>query len=258
MVHQQQPFKSRMRQRQNIGTAKGSRMGNLVLKCNKCHLHHNGSCTQRCRKCNKIGHFARDCRNTGNTNVANTQKGNGATPKGNGCFECGAPGHFKRDCPKLKNKDGGNGNAQGWVYAVGNAEKRGNAPGNPDANVVTGHPFNIDLMPVELGSFDVIIGMDWLRRCHAVIVFLAQISARKEEDKSERKQIADVPIVQDFPEVFPEDLPGLPLARPVEFQIDLIPGATPVARAPYRLAPSEMKELSGQLQELSDKGFIRP
>ncbi|GKG42061.1 putative reverse transcriptase domain-containing protein, partial [Tanacetum coccineum] len=60
----------------------------------------------------------RDCRNTGNANVANTQKGNGATPKGNGCFECGAPGHFKRDCPKLKNKDGGNGNAQGWVCRI--------------------------------------------------------------------------------------------------------------------------------------------
>ncbi|GKE97859.1 putative reverse transcriptase domain-containing protein, partial [Tanacetum coccineum] len=77
-------------------------------------------------------------KNTGNTNVANTQKGNGAAPKGNGCFECGAQGHFKRDCPKLKNKDGGNRNAQGGVYAVGNAEKKGNAPGNPDANVVTG------------------------------------------------------------------------------------------------------------------------
>ncbi|GKE87256.1 putative reverse transcriptase domain-containing protein [Tanacetum coccineum] len=64
--------------------------------------------------------------------------------------------------------------------------------------------------------------------------------------------------MSDFLEVFPEDLPGLPLARPVEFQIDLIPGAAPVARAPYRLAPSEMKELSEQLQELSDKGFIRP
>ncbi|GJX51919.1 putative reverse transcriptase domain-containing protein [Tanacetum coccineum] len=89
-------------------------------------------------------------------------------------------------------------------------------------------------------------------------VFLAQISAKKEEDKSERKQIEDVPIVRDFPEVFPEDLPGLPPARSVEFQIDLIPGAAPVARAPYRLAPSEMKELSEQLQELSDKGFIRP
>ncbi|GKG08196.1 hypothetical protein Tco_0334028, partial [Tanacetum coccineum] len=86
-------------------------------------------------------------------------------------------------------------------------------------------------------------------------VFLAQISAKKEEDKSEGKH---VPIVRDFPEVFPEDLLGLPSARPVEFQIDLIPGAVPVARAPYRLAPSEMKELSEQLQEISDKGFIRP
>ncbi|GJS77589.1 putative reverse transcriptase domain-containing protein [Tanacetum coccineum] len=88
--------------------------------------------------------------------------------------------------------------------------------------------------------------------------FLAQISATKEEDKSEGKQVKDVPIVRDFPEVFPEDLPGLPPVRPVEFQIDLIPGAAPVARAPYCLAPSEMKELSEQLQELSDKGFIRP
>ncbi|GKF52894.1 hypothetical protein Tco_0159804, partial [Tanacetum coccineum] len=89
-------------------------------------------------------------------------------------------------------------------------------------------------------------------------IFLAQISAKKEEDKSEGKQLKDVPIVRDFSEVFPEDFPGLPPARPVEFQIDLIPGAAPVARAPYQLAPSEMKELSEQLQELSDKGFIRP
>ncbi|GJZ88379.1 putative reverse transcriptase domain-containing protein [Tanacetum coccineum] len=320
----------------------------------------------------RVGHLARDCKSSGNTNVANAQRDNRAIPKGNGCFECGALGHFKRDCPKLKNKDGGNGNAQGWVYAVGNAEKNGNASRNSYSNVVTvtfllnnryasilfdtcadrsfiatvfsslidiaptplensydveladgkivrvdtimrgctlnflSHPFNIDLMPVELGSFDIIIGMDWLRRCHAMIVcdeklvripyggetlifhgdksnnrresrltiiscskaqeymakgcqiFLAQISAKKEEDKSEGKKLKDVPIVRDFPEVFLEDLPGLPPARPVELQIDLIPGVAPVARAPYRLAPSEMKELSEQLQELSDKGFIRP
>nr|GEV83916.1 putative reverse transcriptase domain-containing protein [Tanacetum cinerariifolium] len=89
-------------------------------------------------------------------------------------------------------------------------------------------------------------------------IFMAQISAKKEEDKSEGKQLKDVQIVWDFLEVFLEDLTGLPPARPVEFQIDLIQRATPVARAPYQLAPSEMKELSEQLQELSDKGFIRP
>ncbi|GJV22535.1 putative reverse transcriptase domain-containing protein [Tanacetum coccineum] len=161
-------------------------------------------------------------------------------------------------------------------------------------------------MPVELGSFDVIIGMDWLAKYHAVIVcaekivripfgdeilivrgdgssnkhgtrlniisctkaqeyltkgchvFLANITATKDEDKSKEKRLEDVPVVQEFPEVFPEDLPGIPPTRQVEFRIDLVPGATPVARAPYRLAPSEMKELAEQLQELTDKGFIRP
>nr|GEU90410.1 hypothetical protein [Tanacetum cinerariifolium] len=76
-------------------------------------------------------------------------------------------------------------------------------------------------------------------------------------DKSEKKRLEDVPIVRNFPEVFLEELPGLPPNRPVEFQIDLVPSAAPVARAPYRLAPSEMKELAEQLKELSDKGFIR-
>ncbi|GJU18825.1 putative reverse transcriptase domain-containing protein, partial [Tanacetum coccineum] len=168
------------------------------------------------------------------------------------------------------------------------------------------HPFNIDLMPVEVGSFDVIIDMDWLAKYHALIIcdeklvrvpfgdkilifhgdgsnnghesrlniisctktqkyllkgcpiFLAHVTMKKTEDKSKEKRLDDVPIVQDFPKVFPDDLPGIPPTRQVEFQIDLIPSAAPVARAPYRLAPSEMKELSDQLKELSDKGFIRP
>ncbi|GJW60590.1 putative reverse transcriptase domain-containing protein [Tanacetum coccineum] len=161
-------------------------------------------------------------------------------------------------------------------------------------------------MPVELGSFDVIIGMDWLSMYHAIIayaekiiripwgsetlivhgdrsnqrnetrlniisctktqkyllkghhVFLAHVTTKETKDKSGEKRLKDVPIVRDFPKVFPKELPGLPPTRQVEFQIDLMPGAAPVARAPYRLAPSEMKELSEQLQELSDKGFIRP
>ncbi|GJR67635.1 hypothetical protein Tco_0013700 [Tanacetum coccineum] len=89
-------------------------------------------------------------------------------------------------------------------------------------------------------------------------VFLANVTTKETEDESEKKRLEDVPIIQYFPDVFPKDLLGLPLTRQVEFQIDLIPGVAPVARAPYRLAPSEMKELSEQLKELSDKGFIRP
>ncbi|GKF53958.1 hypothetical protein Tco_0160868, partial [Tanacetum coccineum] len=89
-------------------------------------------------------------------------------------------------------------------------------------------------------------------------VFLAHVTTKEVEDKSEKKGLEDVPIVRDFSKVFPEDLPCLPPTRQVEFQIDLIPGVALVARAPYRLAPSKMKELSKQLKELSDKGFIRP
>ncbi|GKF12889.1 hypothetical protein Tco_0050815 [Tanacetum coccineum] len=89
-------------------------------------------------------------------------------------------------------------------------------------------------------------------------IFLVQVTKKETEGKSKEKQLEDVPTVRDFPEVFSEDLPGLPPTRQVEFQIDLVPGAAPVARAPYRLASSELQELSTQLQELSDRGFIRP
>nr|GFB55833.1 putative reverse transcriptase domain-containing protein [Tanacetum cinerariifolium] len=143
------------------------------------------------------------------------------------------------------------------------------------------HPFNIDLIPVEMGSFDVIIGMDWLSRYQAVIVcadkivrilwgretlishgdgsnqekearlniiscaktqkymlkgchvFLAHVTTKEAEGKSKKKRLENVLIILDFPEVFLEDLPGLPLTRQVVFQIDLIPDAAPVARAPY-------------------------
>ena len=71
-------------------------------------------------------------------------------------------------------------------------------------------------------------------------------------------KIETIPVVNEFPDVFPEDLPGLPLDRDVEFTIDVMPGTAPISKAPYRMAPAEMKELKTQLQELLDKGFIRP
>ncbi|GJS47998.1 putative reverse transcriptase domain-containing protein [Tanacetum coccineum] len=116
--------------------------------------------------------------------------------------------------------------------------------------------FTIDLIPLGHGSFDVIVGMDWLSKNEAAIVCHEKVV--EIPIKADEPRISDIPMVRDFTDVFPEDLLGLPPQRQVEFRIDLVPGATPVAKSPYRLAPSEMQELSGQLQELQDKGFIRP
>nr|GEY33143.1 hypothetical protein [Tanacetum cinerariifolium] len=269
--------------------------------CIKCNYHYDGPCAPKCRNCNKIGHFTRDCRSTANTNNANNQRGTGSGQKTT-CYECGVQGHFKRECPKLKNNNnhgnqGGRNNAPARVYAVGRTRT------DPDVNVVTGtfllnnryasvlfdtcvdksfmsttfstqinitpstldhcydveladeriiglntilrgctlnllnHPFNINLMPVELGKCDTIKHhfVHQNREVHdeRISYFLAHITTKEVEDKSEKKRLEDVPIVRNFPEVFPEDLPGLPSTRPVEFQIDLVPGAALVARAPY-------------------------
>ncbi|XP_071687341.1 uncharacterized protein [Rutidosis leptorrhynchoides] len=78
------------------------------------------------------------------------------------------------------------------------------------------------------------------------------------DGKKEKKSIADILVVSEFPEVFPDELPGLPPIREVEYKIELVPGATPVAKAPYHLAPSEIHEMMSQIQELLDRGFIRP
>ncbi|GJX11151.1 retrotransposon protein, putative, ty3-gypsy subclass [Tanacetum coccineum] len=144
---------------------------------------------------------------------------------------------------------------------------------------IKGHIFDIDLIPFGHGSFDVIIGMDWLSNfkakiiCHEKVVriplpdgkVLRVVGERPDEKarllmsaKASDKKQEEIVVVRDFPEVFPDDLSGLPPIREIEFRIELTPGATPVAKSPYRLAPSELEELSGQLKELQDKGFIRP
>ncbi|XP_021991419.2 uncharacterized protein LOC110888187 [Helianthus annuus] len=158
--------------------------------------------------------------------------------------------------------------------------------------------FAIDLIPMILGEFKVIVGMDWMSQNHAEIkcetksILLQTPSGRRLNVQGERKmeaklctlvqatkyvlngsraylayvvntqqsfpKLEDVEVVNEFPDVFPEELPGLPPEREVEFNIELNPGAKPVAKAPYRLAPTEMRELMTQIQDLLDKGFIRP
>ncbi|GJU32429.1 putative reverse transcriptase domain-containing protein [Tanacetum coccineum] len=254
--------------------------------------------------------MTRDCKVTVTPNTQRAPVGN---QHGIVCYECGRPGHFRKDCPKLRNQNHGNKtgnkngnkteNQTGGNEATARAYTIGEGGTNPNSYVVTdtsyaveladgrisktdtvlrgctlgllGHPFDIDLMPVEIGSFDVIIGDDCDGRSKSKLNIISctktqkymekgcqfyqeQVTSKKNEDKSEEKRLEDVSIIQEFPEVFQEELPGLPPAQQVEFQIDLVPGAAPVARALYRLAPAELQELSTQLQELSDRGFIRP
>ncbi|KAK1423394.1 hypothetical protein QVD17_18696 [Tagetes erecta] len=164
--------------------------------------------------------------------------------------------------------------------------------------IIQEEEYPIDLIPITLREFDVVIGMDWLSLHRASIVCNQKIvqfmsptgkqicvyGERKNDiiictmakakkylkrgyhaflayvmDKETKKlELNQVPVVNEFPDVFPDELPGVPPERQVEFKIDLVPGANPVAKSPYRLAPSEMKELMSQLQDLLDKGFIRP
>ncbi|GJT91575.1 hypothetical protein Tco_1080420 [Tanacetum coccineum] len=141
------------------------------------------------------------------------------------------------------------------------------------------HNFTIDLIPLGHGSFNIIVRTDWLSKLKAKIVCYEKIieiplpneeilKVHREcpEGKlkklktliSHEQKLKDIPVVCDFPDIFPKDLSGLPPSREVEFRIDLVPGAMPVAKSPYRLAPTEMQELSNQLKELQDKGFILP
>ncbi|KAD4584296.1 hypothetical protein E3N88_21897 [Mikania micrantha] len=163
---------------------------------------------------------------------------------------------------------------------------------------IEGEDYSVDLIPMVLGEFDVVIGMDWLSSYRANIVcdrksiqliapsgYEVSIQGEKRggvvlcslvkamkymnhggqsflayviDNEKVVQKLEDVPIVREFPDVFPDDLPGIPSDRDVEFRIDLISGAKPIAKAPYRLAPSELQELMTQLQDLLDKGFIRP
>ncbi|GJU01095.1 putative reverse transcriptase domain-containing protein [Tanacetum coccineum] len=190
--------------------------------------------------------------------IVGSATGSNLQPVSVTCHACGEKGNYRNQCPKARN------NAHGRAYLL----RDKNA--HQDPNVVTGtntviqgctlillnQHFEIDLMLIKLGSYDVVIGMDWLTKYHARIIYDEKVVHIPIDGETliirEVKRLEDIQVVRGFPEVFPEDLPGLPPIRQVEFQIDLIPGAAQVARAPYRLAPSEMQELSDQLQELAN------
>nr|GEV09839.1 putative reverse transcriptase domain-containing protein [Tanacetum cinerariifolium] len=188
------------------------------------------------------------------------------------CFSCGKKGTTRTNVQAALNTSYEVELADGMVVST-NTVLRG------CTLVLINHVFKIDLLPTRLGSFDIIVGMDWLAYHRAVIDCYEKIiriplsngkilrvqGERSKKDprllsciKADEKKHEDIRVVCDLPEVFPDDLSGLPHVREIEFRIDMIPGVLPVVKLPYRLALLEMIELSNQLKELQEKGFIRP
>ncbi|GJX98999.1 reverse transcriptase domain-containing protein [Tanacetum coccineum] len=262
--------------------------GNRPL-CKKCTLHHIGPCTVKCNTCNKVGHLTKNCRNKGPATGSNLLL---VTVT---CHAYGEKGHYANQCRKTTNNNAQgraymlrdrnahqdpnvvtgmfllnqhlarvlfDSGADKSFVSISLASMLNIPPITidtfyniemADGNLVStntviqgctltllNQPFEIDLMPIKLGSFDVVIGMDWLSKYHARIICDEKVIhipikgetliIRVMEKKSDEKRLEDIPVVREFPEVFPEDLPGLPPVR---------------------------QELSNQLQELSDRGFIQ-
>ncbi|GKA27824.1 putative reverse transcriptase domain-containing protein [Tanacetum coccineum] len=253
--------------------------GNLPM-CHRCKAHHQqGPCPPKCSRCNKIGHKEKDC-------WVRIPAIGGNALQDVTCFGCEEKGHYRHNvlfdlgaersfvsieftpfidiAPAALNTSYKVELADGKIVRT-NTVLRG------CTLALFSHVFKIDLLPTRLGSFNVIVGMDWLSYHRAVIVCYEEIiciplpngeileiqGERPEKDpkslsciKADEKRLDGIRTVRDFPEVFSDDLTGLPPVREIKFRIDLIPDTLPVVKSPYRLAPSEIQELSNQLKEL--------
>nr|GEZ18630.1 reverse transcriptase domain-containing protein [Tanacetum cinerariifolium] len=194
--------------------------GSLPL-CERCFTRHVGPCMIKCHKCGKVRHKARYCKEKNVSTGANAQ----SIPT---CYDCGKQGHTRNRCPKkFKQEEVGEVELAVRRVASTNTVLKGRT-----LNLVN-HIFEIDLMLIELGMFDVKIGMDWLVKHDAIIVCGDKVVLIPYENKTliveSDKGVSQLNVIS---------------CNKAQFRIDLIPGAAPVARAPYRLAPFEMRELS--------------
>ncbi|GKE22916.1 putative reverse transcriptase domain-containing protein, partial [Tanacetum coccineum] len=283
------------RPNQVVANNEGQGHGN---PCNSYHAPGGPCCI--CFNCNRLIHLARDCRGVPrNMNPVNARN---LTIRA--CYECGSIDYVRSACPRWNRAQGPGENRPNQVAANNGGQVSGNQ-GNQDRVghscleysdlgfrykieiasrqlveidkvikgcklEIEGHVLDIDLIPFGHGSFDVIIGMDWLSIykaeiiCHEKVVRIPlpdskvlRVVGERPEEKARFlmgvKKQEEIVVVRDFPEVFPDDLSGLPPIREIEFQIELIPGATPVVKYSYRLTPSDLEELLGKLKELQDK-----
>ncbi|GJU17380.1 putative reverse transcriptase domain-containing protein [Tanacetum coccineum] len=300
-THHQQQNRRQETARAYVAAATDGRgyVGNLP-KCNHYNSHHNGQCPPKCRRCHRASHQEKDCR----------VKLTGASDnflQNVTCYGCGIENPQQN--PNMVTGTFLLNDHYASILFDSGAEKSfvstaftpfiDIAPAALDTSyevelaygkvvstntILRGctlelfnHVFKINLLPTRLGSFDVIVGIDWLSYHRAMIICYEKIvyirisngeileiqGERPKKDpkalsciKTDEKKLEDIPIIRDFPEGFPDDLSGLPPVREIEFCIDLIPGTLPVVKSPYRLAPSEMLELSNQLKELQERVLL--
>ncbi|GJV44346.1 putative reverse transcriptase domain-containing protein [Tanacetum coccineum] len=291
-------------------------------KCTTCNSYHTpgGPCMSTCYNCNRLGHLEKGLSEVCPRNVIHFNTKNPPVRAYHvmsvGEYRTMVGPSFVLDGIGYKDREETIQTKLLLIIGVRVVETKGTRIGlgaeeaRQDPNIVTaqyeivnkvikgfkleieGHIFDIDLIPFGHGSFDVIIGMDWLSNYKVEIIFhekiariplpdsnmLRVVGERPDKkarfigmdwlsnykveiichEKASDKKQEEIVVVRDYSEVFLDDLSGLPPIREIEFRIKLTPGATLVAKSPYCLAPSELEELSGQLKELQDKGFIRP
>ncbi|GJV37266.1 putative reverse transcriptase domain-containing protein [Tanacetum coccineum] len=243
-------------------------------KCTTCNSYHApGGICRTCFNCNRPGHLAKDCRGV----PRNVNPINARNPTVRACYECGSIEHVRSACPRLNKAQGPEENPSKSSLTTNNGGQGRRNQGNQARGrafmlgaefcfyyfytsvrlveidkvikgcklEIEGHVFDIDLIPFGHGSFDVIIVGEEIRRETRLLIMLRLVIINKNRSCG-----------RNFPRYSRRPIWIYHLVRKIEFRIELIPGATPVAKSPYRLTPSELEELSGQLKELQDKDDI--
>ncbi|GKA95688.1 putative reverse transcriptase domain-containing protein [Tanacetum coccineum] len=249
-----------------------------IPKCISCNLHHPPEIPWRaCFNCGRLRHMEKDCKVA--PRMVNLVNARNPTTAPKACYECRGTDHFKAAHPTLNQaprpggnrpnqvvaNNGGQGRRNNGNQARGRAFMLGAEEACQDPHIMTGtftlndhsdatlFDSNADYSFVST-TFIPMLGLEPsdLGFTYEIKIASGQLV---EIDKVIKEEIV---VVRDFPEVFLDGLSGLPPIREIKFRIELIHGAIPVAKPPYRLAPSKMEELSGQLKELQGKGFIQP
>ncbi|XP_072078032.1 uncharacterized protein [Arachis hypogaea] len=176
----------------------------------------------------------------------------------NVCFRCFQPGHITRECPAVPPPPANAPQRQGRVFALSSEEAHQSEDRIEGKCTINGAPLTILYNTGASHSFISLSATSRISLCMTKLPYVLLVTTPTGKSVETQQEFCEIPVVQDFSDVFPEDIPSFPPTREVEFSIELMPGTGPISVAPYRMAPLELTELKNQLEELLQKGFIQP